>query len=152
MHVMRRRKKLVVSRFEYVSLEAEAWKVCEEPLRDSAAIADLMDFLNERPQEEFWGLYLNAKYRLIGMSMVSQGTATGSLVHPREVFGHAVRLGACALVVVHHHPSGDPEPSAEDVQLTRRLIQAGELLGIPLLDHVIIGEGRHESLRTRIEF
>jgi DNA repair protein RadC len=69
-----------------------------------------------------------------------------ALVHPREVFRPAVRLGAAALVLVHNHPSGDPSPSSEDVALTERLRQAGELLGIRVLDHVVIGQGGYASL------
>jgi DNA repair protein RadC len=73
-------------------------------------------------------------------------------VHPREVFGPAVREGAAALIVVHNHPSGDPEPSAEDLSVTRRLIEAGELLGVPLLDHVVVGDVGYVSIRERMRF
>ena len=75
---------------------------------------------------------------------------TGSLVHPREFFGPAVRRGAAAVIAAHNHPSGDPEPSAEDVEVTRRLAEAGRLLGIPLVDHVVVGADRYVSLRSRI--
>jgi DNA repair protein RadC len=80
------------------------------------------------------------------------GTLTTSLVHPREVFRSAVREAAAALIAVHNHPSGDPEPSAEDLEVTRRLIEAGRLLGIPLLDHVVVGDGAWVSLRERMPF
>jgi DNA repair protein RadC len=73
-------------------------------------------------------------------------------VHPREVFGPAVRLGASAVVCAHNHPSGDPTPSVEDHQVTRRLVEAGNLLGIPLLDHVVIGNGTYRSLREQMGF
>ena len=73
------------------------------------------------------------------------------LVHPREVFRPAVRSGAAAVVVAHNHPSGDPEPSAEDLEVTRRLAETGRLLGIPLLDHVVVGEGAWVSLRERVD-
>ncbi len=100
--------------------------------------------------ETFHVLILDAKHRLRARELVSQGTLTASLVHPREVFRAAIRLSAAALVVVHNHPSGDPEPSTEDLGATRRLVEAGRLLGIPLLDHVVIGEGRFVSIRERL--
>ncbi|MFT7677506.1 MAG: DNA repair protein RadC [Planctomycetota bacterium] len=100
-------------------------------------------------QEEFHAVLLDARHRPISVRQVSVGTLTASLVHPREVYRAAVRLNAAALVVAHNHPSGDPEPSLEDLELTRRLVSSGELLGIPLLDHVIVGEGVWVSLRER---
>ncbi|MCA9573523.1 MAG: JAB domain-containing protein, partial [Myxococcales bacterium] len=84
--------------------------------------------------------------------LVSVGTLTTSLVHPREVFGPALSDAAAALIVVHNHPSGDPSPSQEDVEITKRLIEVGRLLGVPLLDHVVVGEGRFVSLRERLDF
>jgi DNA repair protein RadC len=102
--------------------------------------------------ETFHVLVLDAKHRLRARECVSQGTLTASLVHPREVFRAAIRLSAAAVVVVHNHPSGDPEPSTEDLSATRRLVDAGRLLGIPLLDHVVIGSGRFVSLRERVQF
>jgi len=103
-------------------------------------------------RERFLVLLLDGKHRLKRKETVSEGTLTTSLVHPREVFRPAVRESAAAVVVVHNHPSGDPEPSLEDLEVTRRLIDAGRLLGVPLLDHVIVGDGRFESLRERLDF
>jgi len=100
-------------------------------------------------QETFWSLLLDGKQRLLQLVRVSTGTLTASLVHPREVYRAAIRGAAAALVVAHNHPSGDPEPSAEDLEVTERLRRAGELLGIPLQDHVVLGEGRFVSLRER---
>jgi DNA repair protein RadC len=79
--------------------------------------------------------------------MVSQGTLTASLVHPREVFRPALRESAAAVVLVHNHPSGDPTPSREDIEITERLMRAGELLGVPVLDHVVVAERGYRSLR-----
>ena len=91
-------------------------------------------------QEKFWVLLLDNKHRLLRDPLpVTAGTLTASLVHPREVFSPAVRDSAAAVVAVHNHPSGDPSPSREDLAVTRRLAEAGNLLGIPLLDHVIVG-------------
>ena len=103
-------------------------------------------------QETFHVLLLDGKHRLRRRQRVSVGTLTSSLVHPREVFGVALRESAAAVIAVHNHPSGDPEPSREDVAVTRRLIDAGRLLGVPLLDHVVVADGGYVSLRDRIDF
>lgn len=100
-----------------------------------------------RRKEHFIGLYLDACHGLVYREIVSVGTLTASLVHPREVFAPAITRRAAALVVAHNHPSGNPEPSAEDRNTTRRLRDAGRLLGIPLLDHVVIAEWRYFSFR-----
>jgi DNA repair protein RadC len=89
--------------------------------------------------EKFWVLCLNRRNRLRKRVEISSGTATAALAHPREVFRSAIREGASALVCVHNHPSGDPSPSAADIQLTRQLREAASAVDIPLLDHVIIG-------------
>ena len=80
-------------------------------------------------------------------SIISIGSLDATLVHPREVFSPAVRRGAAAVIVAHNHPSGDPEPSDEDILLTERLLESSRILGIRLVDHVIIGNGRYTSLR-----
>jgi len=103
-------------------------------------------------RERFLALLLDGKHRLVRTCLVSEGTLTTSLVHPREVFRPAIADAAAAVICVHNHPSGDPEPSREDLEVTRRLRRAGELLQIPLLDHVIAGDGRYVSLRTRLGF
>ncbi len=101
--------------------------------------------LRDLKRERFLALLLDGKHRLAGETLVSEGTLTASLVHPREAFAPAVRESAAALVFVHNHPSGDPAPSREDIDLTRRLVAVGDLLGIRVLDHVIVGDGRYES-------
>jgi DNA repair protein RadC len=85
---------------------------------------------------------------VIGFNLVAIGTLTSALVHPREVFKAAILANAAAIILVHNHPSGDPEPSAEDRALTSRLKEAGEILGIRILDHVVIGDGRFRSLAS----
>ena len=89
--------------------------------------------------EKFWALSLNRKNRLLKLSEVTSGTASNSLVHPREVFREAIRQGASALICVHNHPSGDPSPSAADIKVTRQLREAASVVSIDLLDHVVIG-------------
>lgn len=103
-------------------------------------------------QETFHVLLLDGKHRLRRRQRISEGTLTSSLVHPREVFAPAVRERAAAVICVHNHPSGDPEPSREDLDVTQRLIEAGRLLGVPLLDHVVVGDQGYVSIRERINF
>ena len=102
-----------------------------------------------RPVETFGLLALDARHRLRREAVISVGCLTASLVHPREVFQEAVVSRAAALVLFHNHPSGDPEPSAEDLALTRRLAAAGSLMGIEVLDHLVLGAGRYVSLKDR---
>ena len=103
--------------------------------------------LRDIKKEEFRCVLLDTKNRVIREETVSTGSLTASLVHPRETFKTAVRESAAAVIFVHNHPSGDTRPSQEDILLTRRLVQAGDLLGIKVLDHVIVGDGGHFSFR-----
>ncbi len=121
------------------------------PLLGSAAVVAryLLPRYAARPVETFGLLALDVRRRLRHEAVISVGCLTASLVHPREVFQEAIAGRAAAIVVFHNHPSGDPEPSAEDLALTRRLASAGALLGIELLDHLILGAGRYVSLRDR---
>lgn len=96
-------------------------------------------------RETFVVVLLDGKNQVLGFNVVSVGSLTAALVHPREVFKPAILANAAAIVLVHNHPSGDPEPSAEDRAITERLKQAGELVGIRILDHVVIGDGRFSS-------
>ncbi|MBN2840296.1 MAG: DNA repair protein RadC, partial [Coriobacteriia bacterium] len=99
-------------------------------------------------REHFWALALNTKNQLLRTIEVSVGSLNASIVHPRELFKECVKISAASVVVVHNHPSGDPTPSGADIQLTRRLVKAGDVLGIEVLDHVVIGDGgAHASLR-----
>jgi DNA repair protein RadC len=97
--------------------------------------------------ESFFVLLLDGRHRLIAEHEVSRGTLTASLVHPREVFREAIRAAAAAIVLVHNHPSGDPAPSGEDRSVTRRLFEAGRLIGIEVVDHVIVADAGYYSLR-----
>ena len=105
--------------------------------------ASLRDLRHER----FLVVLLDGRQRVMRWTLISQGTLTSSLVHPREVFRPALRDAAAALILVHNHPSGDPAPSCEDREITRRLVQAGEILGVKVLDHVIVAERGYCSLR-----
>lgn len=95
--------------------------------------------------ERFVGLYLDGKHRVLHQQTISEGTLTASLVHPREAFVPAVRMSAAAVIFVHNHPSGEETPSREDRDLTARLAACGRLLGIPMLDHLVIGAERYFS-------
>ena len=107
------------------------------------------DRLRHEKKEHFIALLMNAKNRLIREEIVSIGILTASLVHPREVFMPAIRHSAAGLVLLHNHPSGDPEPSPEDHEVTRRLSAVGELVGCRILDHVVIADGNYVSFLER---
>ncbi|NMW21793.1 MAG: DNA repair protein RadC [Chlorobiaceae bacterium] len=104
--------------------------------------------LHEKAQEEFYSFYLNTKNRVIGMEMISRGTLNATLIHPREVFKGALLANAHAVILAHNHPSGDVEPSNADKNVTTMLVDAGNLLDVKVLDHVIIGsKGGYFSFR-----
>jgi DNA repair protein RadC len=113
--------------------------------RDAAEL--LVPQFGTRPVEHFGVLLLDTKNRILRTTLLSVGTLDASIVHPREVFRAAANAGAAALVLFHNHPSGDPTPSEDDVALTKRLVRAGELMGITVLDHVVVAESRFHSLR-----
>jgi DNA repair protein RadC len=115
--------------------------------RPSETAQALMAVLQDEPSEVFAVLCLSTKHRVIGYYEAARGTIDSVSVHPREVFTGALLANAAAIIAAHVHPSGDPRPSAEDRDVTRRLAAAGELLGIPLLDHVIIGDHRYYSFK-----
>lgn len=99
-------------------------------------------------REQLRAIYVNTRRGIIGWEVISQGTLTASLAHPREIFKGAILASAAGVVLVHNHPSGDPSPSDEDVRLTSRIRQAGTILGIELLDHVIVAESGAYSFKT----
>src|SRR5262249_22500965 len=142
-----RRLAIVRAAFELGRRAAGTALVLGEPLRDAAAVyAHFRGRLAQSEREQFFVLLLDGRNRFLAELRVSEGTLTTALVHPREVFAPAIRLSAAALVLVHNHPSGDPTPSAEDAALTDRLRRAGELIGIRVLDHVVVGQGRFASM------
>lgn len=113
--------------------------------RESAEL--LMRVLADEPAEVFAMLCLSTKHRVIAFHEVSRGTLDSTLVHPREVFKAALLANAAAIVVSHNHPSGDPSPTIDDLDVTTRLVAAGEILGIPVLDHIVVGDGRYFSFK-----
>ena len=96
-------------------------------------------------------LALDTKNKVIGIFEISRGSLNASIIHPRDVFQRAILVNAASVILVHNHPSGDPTPSTEDVALTKKLVEAGRVMDITVLDHVICGEGKYASLRERGE-
>ncbi len=115
----------------------------------SAAVYRMFSSLGRFDREVFLSVLLDTKQRLTGYSLVSVGTLDASLVHPREVFKPAVVGNAASILCIHNHPSGDPTPSREDYALSTRLVEAGRVLGIPVLDHVVIGVEGYTSFKDR---
>ena len=135
-------------------LKLATWIVRREPgqpspriLNSPQAVAllagDLLKAADD-DKEHFWAIFLNAQNHYLMHTLVSTGTQSASLVHPREVLGPALRVGAAALILVHNHPSGDPTPSREDLRLTRQLADGARLLDLRLHDHLIIGNGTEQ--------
>ena len=114
---------------------------------DAARFA--MPRLRFEQREHFAVMLLNRKNHILAMHDISIGSLSSSIVHPREVFRAAIRYAAAAMIVLHNHPSGDPTPSREDIAVTRRLVRAGELLDIPVLDHIIIGDNKFHSFKEK---
>src|SRR4030042_1606457 len=111
------------------------------------AVAQIRAKLKGKKKEHFWVLLLDTRNKVVKMSEVSIGSLNASIVHPREVFREAISASAASVILVHNHPSGDPQPSEDDVKLTKRLVEAGELVGIDVLDHIIIGDKKYLSLK-----
>ena len=114
-----------------------------------AVVAFVGPKLRTEQREHFLVLLLNARHEVMAKETVSVGSLNASIVHPREVFRPAIVHSAASVLLVHNHPSGDPEPSEEDLTITKRLVEAGELLGIQVLDHVIVATRGVVSLRSR---
>jgi DNA repair protein RadC len=142
----RRRRSPIIPARVRVELVRESEPL--EPVALSGA-ASVYAFLREEvatwDRERFVSLILDNKHRLIGVEEVSVGSLTSTVVHPREVFKAIILANAAAFIVAHNHPSGDPTPSREDIEITRRLREAAEIFGIRCLDHIVIGHGRYVS-------
>lgn len=120
-------------------------KICSP--RDVANL--LMAEMSRYDREYFKALCLNTKNQVISIETVSIGSLSASIVHPRELFKNPIKRSSAALILVHNHPSGDPTPSTEDIEVTQRLCEAGKILGIEVLDHIIIGDRKFVSLREK---
>lgn len=120
---------------------------------DITSPADVFNFMAEEmrylEQEEFRVIFLNIKNKIITTEVIFKGSLNSSIVHPREIFRLALKRNAASVILLHNHPSGDPKPSSEDISVTRRLVEAGEVMGIKVLDHIIIGEKNYISFREK---
>jgi DNA repair protein RadC len=136
--------------FEDSSIVAESELAYRKDARYTSAeqVVDLFRSLQDEAKEFFCCLHIDGKNRILCFEIVSIGTLNQSMVHPREVFKTALLSSAAAIILVHNHPSGDPSPSREDIDITKRLKEAGELLGIKLIDHIIIGKDSFYAFTT----
>jgi DNA repair protein RadC len=107
----------------------------------------LREFIGKSSKEHVVMMALDARHAIIGLNLVSIGTMTASMIHPREVYQPALMLSAASIIIAHNHPSNDPTPSQEDHDITRRLVRAGEILGVPLMDHIVIADDSYFSFR-----
>lgn len=123
--------------------------VVGKAIRSPEDAASLFDYMKHQTQEHFVALFLNTKNIVIGKRTIFKGSLNASIVHPREIFRDAVQRSAASIIVAHGHPSGDPSPSKEDLEVTKRLVEAGKVMGIEVLDHVIIGFNRFTSLKEK---
>ena len=137
---------LVVAVLEIARRHGESAFRMGQPFRGSSDVyAHFRERLATERRECFFAVLLDNKHRKIKDVAVSQGSLTASIVHPRDVFAPVVRESAAAVIFVHNHPSGDPTPSREDLEITRRLREVGELMGVRVLDHIVVGRGRYVS-------
>lgn len=112
------------------------------------ALADyFMEEMRHLKEESFIVVLLDTKCRMLSYQLISKGSLNASIVHPREVYKAAVQKSAHSIIGIHNHPSGDPSPSQEDIQITKRLKESGDIIGIPLIDHIIIGDSAYRSLK-----
>ena len=119
----------------------------EPSITSPADVLSELRGIKDKKREYFVAVFLNARNQIIQKEIVSVGTLSSSLVHPREVFSPAVATSAASVILAHNHPSGDVTPSREDIELTRRIVQAGEIMGIEILDHLIVGSDRFLSMK-----
>jgi DNA repair protein RadC len=131
-------------------LEADAGERPRQVLKSPEDVVAVMrSKLKGKKKEHFWVICLDTRNRLITWKQVSIGSLDTSIVHPREVFKEAISSSAASVIFVHNHPSGDPEPSKEDIELTKRLAKAGEIVGIDVLDHIIVCDKNSLSLKAK---
>lgn len=122
----------------------------DKPIKCPQDVADLlMEDMRYLKQEHMKLVLLNTKCNLIAVEEISKGSLNASIVHPRELFNPAIRKSSASIIMVHNHPSGDPTPSSEDIAITTRIFEAGKLLGIELVDHIIIGDGKYISMKEK---
>jgi len=145
----RAKAEIIKASFEF-SQRAQVIRKNDVKIKEAKDIADLvMPKMRHLEQEYFKVASLNGKLKLLAITTIFVGTLDVSLVHPREVFKEALRRTAKNIILIHNHPSGNSEPSKEDIEITKRIAQAGKLLGIEVLDHIIIGDGEFISMKEK---
>lgn len=127
--------------------EHNGTKIYLNQAADSAKI--LMPTMSQLEQEHFKGLFLDTRNKLLREATIFIGSLNASLVHPREVFKLAIAQNAASIILAHNHPSGDPSPSINDIKLTKKMVQIGELMGIEVVDHIVIGKNKYVSMKER---
>ena len=142
------RFKVIKAIYEKLKIKEGTAEYAAGAISSAQTVYSLFSFLKNETKEHFIALHLDTKNRILCIDRVSVGTMTNSLIHPREVFKTALLSSAASLLLIHNHPSGDPTPSRDDISITEKLKGAGELMGIALLDHVIIGDG-YVSLKEK---
>ena len=114
-----------------------------------AVVKAIRASIQDKAKEHLKLILLNPRNKIIGISTISIGTLNASLVHPREVFKDAIAHSAASVVLAHNHPSGDPEPSEDDIEITKKLVESGKILGIEVIDHIIIGKNDYYSFKAK---
>lgn len=129
-------------------------RLAERPHKEKITIKspkDAADYvmvrLRDEMREHFLAMLLDTRHHVLALPVISVGNLNASVVHPREVFKQAILASAASVILLHNHPSGDPEPSREDIKVTANMMQAGQIIGIPVLDHIIIGDNRYISMK-----
>lgn len=135
----RLRFKVIRPVYETLKVSEMSQEYADRRFTDPRQISDVFDFLRRESKEYFFTAHLDGKNRITCLDCVSVGSLNQSIVHPREVFKTALLSSAAAIILVHNHPTGDPSPSSEDISITKRLKEAGEIMGIRIIDHIIIG-------------
>lgn len=140
----------LAKRFSKQRVDNENLRLSRQSITDPALAADFIrDYIEDFSKEHFFVLNLDVRNRIIDADLISKGTLTASLVHPRETFESAIRKHSASIIVSHNHPSGDVSPSEEDIRISRRLKDAGKILGIELLDHIIVTKEKFCSLKDK---
>lgn len=145
----KRKAELIVAALELGKRVYTEEPIIGKTIRSPEDAAGLFDYMKHQNQEHFVAVFLNTKNVVIGKKTIFVGSLNASIVHPREVYREAVQRSAASIIVAHGHPSGDPSPSKEDIEVTKRLVEAGKVIGIEVLDHVIIGFNRYISLKEK---
>ncbi len=142
------RAAVLIAAAELARRAKETGELAQPTLRSIQDVVGQAIEIREKKKEYLLAFFLNARHQLIAKEIISIGTLTASLAHPREIFAPAIGRAAAGVILVHNHPSGDPSPSEEDIRLTKRIAQAGVIMGIDLLDHLIVAERGSYSFKT----